>query len=56
MASEGMGLSDAQRQLCLTAFSNGSGTKFTDQAAFDEACMALFPSAPSGQADTANES
>ncbi len=54
--SETSGLSDAQRQLCMTAFANGSGTKFTDQAAFDAACMALFPPQFGEQADAQNES
>jgi hypothetical protein len=42
-ATSQSGLSEAQRQLCQTAFSNGSGTKFADEAAFEAACLELFP-------------
>ncbi len=45
-------LTDAQRQLCQTAFSNGSGTKFTDEAAFEAACLELFPPQIEGEGDS----
>lgn len=48
-------LSEAQRQLCQTAFSNGSGTKFADEAAFVAACFQLFPPVEDGSASDSSD-